>query len=125
STVMACKSRTLAALTTRRSINASLDVKRLNSAVSTFSQFDLMMFDVMISELTLRKSAYMASMDIALTLLVNKFVLTISSTTAFSTNICLDLITCEPIRSEVMTFDFQMAVCTRPKFASIASKDLA
>src|SRR5699024_5154223 len=96
---------------------------RSNRAVSTLSQLDLMIFDVMISELTLRKSAYMASMDIALTLLVNKFVLTISSIMAFSTNICLDLITFEPITSDVMTLDFKMAVCTRPKFASMASRE--
>src|SRR5699024_2660143 len=105
STVMASRSRTFAALTVRRSMNASLEVNRSNRAVSTLSQLDLMIFDVMISELTLRKSAYMASMDIALTLLVNKFVLTISSIMAFSTYICLDLITFEPIISDVMTFD--------------------
>src|SRR5699024_6380426 len=123
STVMASRSRTFAALTVRRSMNASLEVNRSNRAVSTLSQLDLMIFDVMISELTLRKSAYMASMDIALTLLVNKFVLTIFSIMAFSTNICLDLITFEPIISDVMTLDFKMAVCTRPKFASMASRE--
>src|SRR5699024_4248503 len=69
SMVIASKSLMFAALTTKRSINASFDVKRLNSAVSTFSQFDLMIFEVMISELTLRKSAYTASILVALILL--------------------------------------------------------
>src|SRR5699024_9107608 len=114
------KSRTFAALTTRRSINASLDVKRLNSAVSTFSQFDLMIFDVMISESTLRKSAYMASMDIALTLFVNRFVLTISSIMAFCTKICAALIPFEPIMSDVMTLDVRMFVRDSAMFALTA-----
>src|SRR5699024_11796394 len=64
SIVIASKSRMFAALTTKRSINASFDVKRLNSAVSTFSQLDLIILDVIISEFTLRKSAYTASIDI-------------------------------------------------------------
>src|SRR5699024_7970147 len=53
-------------LEVRRSINALLINTLSNSAVPPSTQSALMIFDVIISELTLRKSAYTASMLVAL-----------------------------------------------------------
>src|SRR5699024_11983850 len=116
---------TFAALTTKRSINASLDVNRLNNAVSTFNQFDLIMFEVIISEFTLRKSAYTASIDIVFTSFTNADWADIVLINALFTFICVTsrelAFTCLPF----ITSAVNMPVLNLPIFASIASKDLA
>src|SRR5699024_5759281 len=94
-------------------INADLEVRRAtiallintlsNNAFPPSTQFALMIFDVIISELTLRKSAYTASMLVAL-ILLTKCVLDISVsirpelenillTNAFVLLMCVDVIT--------------------------------